>query len=217
MPHADASLVPETITTKTAFWEHVHEQLAALIDGQRNWACIPFPSTGITVSNLANASSLIFNALAAFPAHFGQDPHQAVNWCFYLDQSHFPVARLSATPTAHEKTQSSNRQLLLGPFSGKPACQFINTTPGRARGVCADAFLKRETVLVEDVNAYPGHIACDGETKSEIVCPLILHTDSGSVPLGVLDLDCLRLAGFDGDDRKGLEKIVALLVEACDW
>lgn len=106
---------------------------------------------------------------------------------------------------------------MLGPFCGKPACQFINVTEGKARGVCADAFMQQKTVRVENVESYPGHIACDGETKSEIVCPLILRRESGDVPLGVLDLDCLALCGFTEEDQAGLEKIALLIVDACDW
>ena len=109
----------------------------------------------------------------------------------------------------------SSSRLLLGPFCGKPACQFINTTPGR--GVCAEAFLSRRTIVVPDVDAYPGHIACDGDTKSEIVCPLILKSSGKEVGLGVFDLDCLAQSGFDDDDRTGLEKIAQLVVDACDW
>ena len=111
----------------------------------------------------------------------------------------------------------SSSRLLLGPFCGKPACQFIDTTPGRGRGVCADAFLSRRTIVVPDVDAYPGHISCDGDTKSEIVCPLILNSSGKEVGLGVLDLDYLAQSGFDDDDRTGLEKIAQLVVDACDW
>jgi L-methionine (R)-S-oxide reductase len=184
---------------------------------------------------LANASSLIFNSLVAFPACFGNDGASTVNWCgacsataglflsvamsysyywwvlstgFYLDSHLFPYPR-GATPPDSE----SNR-LLLGPFCGKPACQFINTAPGR--GVCADAYLQRKTVLVEDVEKYPGHIACDGDTRSEIVCPLIRDDGSGEA-VGVLDLDCLVLGGFDANDQAGLERICKLIVSACDW
>jgi len=72
---------------------------------------------------------------------------------------------------------------------------------------------------VPDVEAYPGHIACDGQTKSEIVCPLILRSSGKEVGLGVFDLDCdcLAQAGFDEDDRTGLEKITQLVVDACNW
>ncbi|KAF5380223.1 hypothetical protein D9757_008228 [Collybiopsis confluens] len=195
MPHADSSLVPEEIKTKAQFWTHVHGQLKILLEDQRHW-----------VSNLANASSLIYNALLDFPTYFGPDAGKAVNWCgFYID------ARLFPKPASGSGV--IEQRLLLGPFCGKPACQFINVIPGKSRGVCADAYMHRETKLVPDVESYPGHIACDGETRSEIVCPLV----SGSTVLGVLDLDCLAPAGFDEEDQKGLEKIASLVVNACDW
>jgi L-methionine (R)-S-oxide reductase len=127
---------------------------------------------------------------------------------FYIDSHLFPVPR-GTTATEFE----SNR-LLLGPFCGKPACQFINISPGR--GVCADAYLRRKTVLVEEVEKYPGHIACDGDTKSEIVCPLIRDDGNGEV-VGVFDLDCLAVGGFNSDDQVGLENICKLVVSACDW
>lgn len=123
----------------------------------------------------------------------------------------FPIPRGGSLPQA-------NNKLLLGPFSGKPACQFINVAPGKARGVCADAFIQRKTLLIPNVDEYPGHIACDGATKSEIVCPLIARNEDGSdLVLGVLDLDCLALNGFDEDDQKGLEKIAALVVKSSEW
>jgi L-methionine (R)-S-oxide reductase len=138
---------------------------------------------------------------------------------FYLESSLFPPPRISRVdPIASSNPQAS--KLLLGPFCGKPACQFINTSPGKARGVCADAFLQRKTALVPDVELYPGHIACDGDTKSEVVCPLILKSNGGNAEvtvLGVLDLDCLAVGGFDEEDRKGLERIAELVVKSCDW
>lgn len=85
--------------------------------------------------------------------------------------------------------------------------------PARRLGVCGDAYTQKATVLVPDVEAYPGHIACDGETKSEIVCPLIYKDRA----IGVLDLDCLALGGFDDQDKFGLEKIANLVVNSCDW
>jgi len=104
--------------------------------------------------------------------------------------------------------------MLLGPFSGKPACQFISIIPGKSHGVCADAFLQRRTILVPNVDEYPGHIACDGETKSEIVLPLILKSGE---PVGVLDLDCLAHHGFGGEDKEGLENIARLISDSSDW
>jgi len=90
--------------------------------------------------------------------------------------------------------------------------------PEKSRGVCADAYLQRKTLIVKDVDQYPGHIACDDKTKSEIVLPLIYGVDSDKiVVLGVLDLDCLAIDGFDEEDREGLEKIAKLIVNSCNW
>ncbi|EGO25880.1 hypothetical protein SERLADRAFT_348269 [Serpula lacrymans var. lacrymans S7.9] len=207
MPHADSSLVPSSITSKTEFWAHVHGQLASLLSGQRHW-----------VTNLANASSMVYSSLLAFTAHFGSGS-QAVNWCgFYLNSSLFPVPRfLGQDGSDNNSAAADASRLLLGPFCGKPACQFINISPGKARGVCADAYLQRRTILVPEVDLYPGHIACDGETKSEIVCPLIFKKGDKEIMLGVLDLDCLAVSGFCEEDKEGLEKIAALVVSACDW
>lgn len=118
-----------------------------------------------------------------------------------------------------QDSDEDKHKLLLGPFCGKPACQFIQVAPGRAKGVCAAAFVQRSTVLVKDVENYPGHIACDGDTKSEIVVPLILDVPGSAEPivLGVLDLDCLAVGGFDEEDQEGLEKIAQMIMQACDW
>ncbi|KIL65875.1 hypothetical protein M378DRAFT_76308 [Amanita muscaria Koide BX008] len=208
MPHADASLVPASIQTKAEFWQHVYSQLEAMLGGgERHW-----------VSNLSNASSLLYHSLLSFPVHFGSDGSKAVNWCgdnlgFYIHSQYFPRPLIQA---AGEIRVDAER-LLLGPFCGKPACQFINVAPGKARGVCADAYMQRKTTVVPNVGLYPGHIACDSETKSEIVCPLVLNSGDSVIALGVLDLDCLAEGGFDNDDRVGLERIASLVVKACDW
>ena len=83
--------------------------------------------------------------------------------------------------------------------------------------MCADAYMQRQTLLVPDVDAYPGHIACDGDTKSEIVCPLIARVGGEEHAIGVLDLDCLTLNGFTEEDKRGLTRITELVVAACDW
>ncbi|KAF9452771.1 GAF domain-like protein [Macrolepiota fuliginosa MF-IS2] len=198
MPHADASLIPNSIKSKPEFWAHVYTQLESLLM-EENW-----------VTNCANATSLVYNSLLAFPAYFGDSTDKAVNWCgVYLDSSYFPRPKTSSGPRTDESAR-----LLLGPFCGKPACQFINVTSGKARGVCADAFIQRRTVVVPNVDEYPGHIACDGETKSEIVVPLV--TGVGET-IGVLDLDCLALNGFDDHDKEGLEKIAKLIVDSSHW
>ncbi|TEB30383.1 GAF domain-like protein [Coprinellus micaceus] len=200
MPHADSAFLPDSIQTKSEFWDHVHLQLSALLDGQRYW-----------VSNLSNAASLIYSSLLGFPKYFGESD-KAVNWAgFYIRGDLFPISRISS------QSLLPADQLLLGPFCGKPACQFIPVASGKERGVCAAAYVKRETIVVPDVEEYPGHIACDGETKSEIVCPLILEHGGRVTILGVLDLDCLALNGFGEEDRVGLEKVAKLVVDSSDW
>lgn len=98
------------------------------------------------------------------------------------------------------------RELVLGPFQGKPAC--VRIAPGK--GVCGTAAATRETQVVEDVHAFPGHIACDAASNAEIVVPL-LH---GTELLGVLDLDSPHLARFDAVDRTGLERLATIWVSA---
>jgi L-methionine (R)-S-oxide reductase len=96
-------------------------------------------------------------------------------------------------------------ELVLGPFQGKPAC--IRITVGR--GVCGTAAARKASVLVEDVHAFPGHIACDSASRSELVVPLL--GQSGAV-LGVLDLDSPLPARFTPDDQRGCEALVAQLL-----
>ncbi|HSP41439.1 MAG TPA: GAF domain-containing protein [Luteolibacter sp.] len=100
-------------------------------------------------------------------------------------------------------------ELVLGPFQGKPACVRLPL----GKGVCAAAAARRETVIVPDVHDFPGHIACDAASRSEIVVPVI---HAGRL-LGVLDLDSPRPDRFDAADQAGLEPLVAMLVEGCDW
>lgn len=95
-------------------------------------------------------------------------------------------------------------ELVLGPFQGKPACTRIAV----GKGVCGTAAARRETVVVEDVHEFPGHIACDRASRSEIVVPII---KDGRL-MGVLDLDSPVLARFDAEDRAGLERLVETFV-----
>jgi L-methionine (R)-S-oxide reductase len=95
-------------------------------------------------------------------------------------------------------------ELVLGPFNGKPACVRIAS----GRGVCGAAVVRRETVLVDDVEAFPGHIACDSASRSEIVLPLIKNGEL----LGVLDMDSPILSRFDNDDKQGLERLVEIVL-----
>ena len=98
--------------------------------------------------------------------------------------------------------------LVLGPFQGKPACIRIAI----GRGVCGTAAESRQSVVVADVEAFPGHIPCDAASRSELVVPLL----DGDRLLGVLDLDSPDLARFDDADRAGLERVAALWVAAPD-
>ena len=98
-------------------------------------------------------------------------------------------------------------ELVLGPFQGKTACVRI----ALGRGVCGTAAQRRETVLVEDVHAFPGHIACDSASNSEIVIPLFdVAGDPRSALLGVLDLDSPEHARFTAEDQRGLERLARI-------
>jgi GAF domain-containing protein len=94
-------------------------------------------------------------------------------------------------------------ELVLGPFQGRPACTRI----ALGRGVCGSAAAGRKSVLVADVALFPGHIACDAASRSELVVPLL----SGECVLGVLDLDSPRLARFNDADQTGCELLASVL------
>ena len=101
------------------------------------------------------------------------------------------------------------RELVLGPFQGKPACIRIPL----GRGVCGTAAERDETQRVEDVHAFPGHIACDSASRSELVVPL--HHDGKVV--GVLDLDSPRLGRFSPEDQALLEACARVIERSCSW
>ncbi len=94
-------------------------------------------------------------------------------------------------------------KLYLGPFQGKVACTLIDL----GRGVCGTAASDRRTIIVEDVDKFPGHIACDPESKSEIVIPIIKNNEL----YGVLDVDSAQLGSFNQIDQKYLEEYCAFL------
>ena len=102
----------------------------------------------------------------------------------------------------------NNGSLMLGPFQGKVACIRIEV----GKGVCGTAVAQDATQLVKDVHQFPGHIACDSASNSEIVVPI--HKDGKVV--AVLDIDSPSLGRFDETDRKGLEEFVAALEEVTD-
>src|SRR6266851_2734889 len=98
----------------------------------------------------------------------------------------------------------SGGELVLGPFQGKPACVRI----GLGKGVCGTAARDRRTIVVPDVNEYPGHIACDAASQSEVVVPIV----HGGKVIGVLDVDSPTRARFDDGDARGLEALVQVFV-----
>jgi GAF domain-containing protein len=104
--------------------------------------------------------------------------------------------------------QGEGQDLLVGPFQGKVACARIPF----GRGVCGAAAVRRETILVPDVHAFPGHIACDSASNAEIVIPLV---KDGKV-VGVFDIDSPTLNRFSDEDRVGLEAMVAVFLDATD-
>jgi L-methionine (R)-S-oxide reductase len=100
-------------------------------------------------------------------------------------------------------------ELVLGPFQGKPAC--VRITVGK--GVCGTAAARAETIIVPDVHAFAGHIACDSASNSELVVPLAKRDRI----VGVLDLDSPSFGRFDAEDATGLEALAQLWVAACDF
>ena len=137
------------------------------------------------VVNTANLSSFLHHAFLSIPVD--------VNWTgFYV------LPSISSTT------------LLLGPFQGKVACQSIKL----GTGVCGTSAQTGRTFIVPNVNEWPGHIACDSESRSEIVVPI---KDKEGRVRGVLDVDCRSTAGFSDVDQEGLEPIVKLLAERCEW
>ena len=100
-------------------------------------------------------------------------------------------------------------RLVVGPFQGKPAC--IHIAPGK--GVCGTAAVRDETVVVPDVHEFPGHIACDGASESEIVIPI----HSGGKVRAVLDIDSPMKNRFTEEDRQGLEAVAEKIEQAVRW
>ncbi|KNG45713.1 gaf domain nucleotide-binding protein [Stemphylium lycopersici] len=133
------------------------------------------------------SASLLWHAYHSLPS-----PSSAVNWAgFYFTDP------------------SKSSRLLLGPFQGQVACQMI----AFGRGVCGTAAKEAKTQLVEDVEKFPGHIACDGASRSEIVVPIV---QNGKV-VAIIDIDCAELDGFTKVDQEALEELAELLAQACDF
>ncbi|KAF1962145.1 GAF domain-like protein [Byssothecium circinans] len=137
--------------------------------------------------NFSNTASLLWHAYHSLPS-----PSSAVNWSgFYF------VDPLNPS------------QLILGPFFGQVACQTI----AFGRGVCGAAAKEAKTQLVRDVEAFPGHIACDGASRSEIVVPIV----KGGKVVAIIDVDCAELNGFTEEDQAALEELAELLAQSCDF
>jgi L-methionine (R)-S-oxide reductase len=138
-------------------------------------------------ANAAQFSAFIYDTIAD------------LNWAgFYLVK---PVKKTVPGGLAQE--------LLVGPFQGKVACARI----AFGRGVCGTSAAERRTIVVADVHAFPGHIACDSASNAEIVIPVIKDGEL----FGVFDIDSPSLNRFDDEDRQGLEALVAIFVAATDF
>ncbi len=96
--------------------------------------------------------------------------------------------------------------LILGPFQGKPACISIPL----GKGVCGTSMKEKRSLIVDDVHVFPGHIACDSNSRSEIVIPLVKNEKA----IGVLDIDSPLLGRFDDNDRSNLENIASILINS---
>jgi GAF domain-containing protein len=141
-----------------------------------------------SLASLLEGESDALANLANASALLGQ-ALERINWCgFYLLRG---------------------EELVLGPFQGKPACVRI----AMGKGVCGTAAARRETLLVPDVNAFPGHIACDADSRSEIVVPIV----AAGTLRGVLDIDSPEPGRFDAVDQEGLERFVSTLVPLIRW
>ncbi|KAJ5584593.1 uncharacterized protein N7459_004393 [Penicillium hispanicum] len=237
MPHADSSYFMPGLS-KAEVYTQLLEQAQGLLSGQRNWQLANGDSR-LQVSNLSNISSLLWHAYAALPA-----PSSSVNWAgFYIRDDKFPAlaSPVSSPPLGdgegHGVTISTtyaspeNQVLLLGPFHGKPACQQIRF----GKGVCGTAAANQKTVVVPDVLEFPGHIACDAESRSEIVVPIVIRGEVGRCASGatrertpstmliheqtvaIIDIDCTEPSGFDDEDQKYLEQLAEILAVSCDW
>ncbi|GAA5875263.1 hypothetical protein JCM16303_000561 [Sporobolomyces ruberrimus] len=220
MPHADSLALPEGLT-KRAFYSHVNQTLSALLTPHSPQD----PSNFITC--FSNAASLLYGSYENYvEGGFGKEDGKRVNWAgFYLIPS--LLTSSSASPsTSDDSSPPLPTQLFLGPFHGRPACLSVSLLPpsrSRPVGVCASSFLENETVIVDDVEKRPGHIACDGVTKSEIVVPISIKVkrqgreEEEEIKIGVLDIDCERLGAFDEVDKEGLEEFVEVLKRVIRW
>ncbi|KAM7220006.1 GAF domain-like protein [Rhypophila decipiens] len=167
---------------------------AADITKEEAYQQVLYQAEGLFYEQRNWVTSLLWHCYKSLPA-----PSNAVNWAGFYTLDH------SSSPT----TQKQKQQLILGPFQGKVACQTILF----GRGVCGTAAATKQTQLVPDVEKFPGHIACDGETKSEIVVPIIVDDKV----VAIIDIDCTQEHGFDEVDKKYLQQLADFIAKSCDW
>lgn len=186
--HADLANFEGT-ETKAEMYDSIFLACKGLFHEQRNWVC-----------NLSNTASLLWHG---YRSRLGT-AQEHVNWAgFYV-----------RNPQAHIFDPGCHGELILGPFQGKVACQTIHV----GKGVCGAAAAEMKTHVVPNVEWFPGHIACDGETRSEIVVPILRTKQDGQKEvIAVIDIDCEHLNGFDEEDQSYLEKLAELLSKSCDW
>ena len=155
---------------------------------------------------------------------------QMLPLCYGMHIKHFPLHQItsiglvrdlfshsnprfpSTNSGAHSSgfyVRTSTSELTLGPFHGRPACQTI----ALGRGVCGTAAAEKRIVNVHNVDKWPGHIACDTASESELVVPILV----GEHVVAIIDVDCTAIGGFDKDDEIGLGMLAEVLGGACDW
>lgn len=161
-------------------------------------------------SNLSNVASLLWHAYKSLPK-----PSNSVNWAGTSPSSTRPLSPFASKRAGFYTLDPSSPadQLILGPFQGKVACQTIRF----GRGVCGTAAATQETQLVADVEEFPGHIACDSESKSEIVVPIIVESGPEKKVVAIIDIDCAVVKGFDEVDTRYLGELAEMLAKSCDW
>ncbi|OQR82031.1 hypothetical protein THRCLA_11193 [Thraustotheca clavata] len=166
------------------------------VDYEKLYAVVDKYTKGET-DVFANASNV---AAAIWHAFF--DAGRTINWSgFYFNR---PISSTPSNPSEFAK-----RLLVLGPFQGKPACKRIQFHSGVCGAAASTGLVQR----ISDVHLFPGHIACDDASQSELVIPIIHN----GITLGVLDLDCPHKDGFSQRDTDGLTRIVELFVPRTEW
>ncbi|KAG7400457.1 hypothetical protein PHYBOEH_005485 [Phytophthora boehmeriae] len=144
------------------------------------------------VANTANVASIIWNAFV--------EAERPINWAgFYF-----------VRPLANPKETDHSQILILGPFMGKPACSRIRFESG----VCGASARTKSAQRIADVHEFPGHIACDGASESELVVPVF---DKQGEVIALIDLDCPQKNGFSVEDERTFAEVARLVSEASDW